>query len=138
MSARALTGEATPVPEALSAATKSLSRYGLRPRLDEERFLRRPCDGPHWQLLVDGLDELPNADERRFVLEKLANAIADDPVLYRCVVATRPTAEIELDVLDQRSARSHSGRRITFYSLTRKSAVSRFLAAALSPLVDER
>lgn len=101
VSARALTGEATPVPEALSAATRSLSRYGLRPGLDEERFLQRPCEGARWQLLVDGLDELPNADERRAVLEKLANAVASDPALYRCVVATRPAAENELAVLDQ-------------------------------------
>jgi hypothetical protein len=43
---------------------------------------------------------LPNADERRAVLVKLANAVAGEPVLYRCVVATRPTADNELHVLD--------------------------------------
>ncbi|MET9887595.1 hypothetical protein ABZZ20_31560 [Streptomyces sp. NPDC006430] len=52
-------------------------------------------------MLVDDLDEHPTADERRAVLEKLANAVAADPPLYRCVVATRPLTENELNVLDR-------------------------------------
>ncbi|MFF8931479.1 NACHT domain-containing protein [Streptomyces longwoodensis] len=101
VSARTLAGEETQVPDALVAATRKLSRYGRHPELDKARFLQRPCTGAHWQLLVDDLDELPNANERRAVLEKLANAIADDPPLYRCVVATRPLTDNELDVLDR-------------------------------------
>ncbi|MFE2424849.1 hypothetical protein [Streptomyces hokutonensis] len=100
VSARALAGEVTSIPEALAAATRSLSRYGRQPALDTARFLQRPCTGAHWQLLVDDLDELPNAAERRAVLEKLAHAVAEDPPLYRCVVATRPLTDNELDVLD--------------------------------------
>ncbi|MEV0839251.1 NACHT domain-containing protein [Actinocatenispora sera] len=101
VSARSLAGEETQVPDALAAATRKLSRYGRHPELGKARFLQRPCTGAHWQLLVDGLDELPNAQQRRAVLEKLASAIAGDPPLYRCVVATRPLAESELDVLDR-------------------------------------
>ncbi|WP_404867915.1 NACHT domain-containing protein [Kitasatospora griseola] len=96
--ARLLAGEETHVADALAAATGKLARYG--PGLTPAHFLQKPCPGAHWQLLVDGLDELPNADERRAVLEKLANAAAAaDPPLYRSVVATRPLSENELDVL---------------------------------------
>lgn len=101
VSAHALTGEETHVPDVLAAATGKLSQFGPHPKLTRDHFLQRPWTGAHWQLLVDDLDELPNADERRAVLEKLANAVAADPPLYRCVVATRPLAEGELTVLDQ-------------------------------------
>jgi uncharacterized protein (UPF0147 family) len=101
VSARSLAGEETQVPDALAAATRKLSRYGRHPGLEAAHFLERPCTGAHWQLLVDDLDELPNAAQRRAVLEKLANAVAGDPLLYRCVVATRPVNDAELDVLDR-------------------------------------
>ncbi|NHI12158.1 hypothetical protein STPH2_7529, partial [Streptomyces sp. KO7888] len=112
VSARALTGEETQVPDALAAATRKLSRYGWHPQLDRARFLERPCTGAYWQLLVDGLDELPNQAERRAVLEKLAHAVAADPPLYRCVVATRPLTENELAVLDR-----VLGRQVPRYEL---------------------
>lgn len=100
MSAHALAGEERHVPDVLADATGRLSEFGRHPKLTRDRFLQRPWTGAHWQLLVDDLDELPNAHMRRAVLEKLANAVATDPPLYRCVVATRPLAEGELDVLD--------------------------------------
>ncbi|MET9878563.1 hypothetical protein ABZZ36_28600 [Actinacidiphila glaucinigra] len=99
VSARALAGEETQVPDALTAATRMLSQYGRHPELAKARFLERPCTGTYWQVLVDDLDELPNADERRAVLQKLANAVTQDPPIYRCVVATRPLTENELNVL---------------------------------------
>ncbi|MCX5409744.1 HEAT repeat domain-containing protein [Streptomyces sp. NBC_00335] len=101
VSARAFAGEEKQVPDVLAEATGMLSRFGRQPGLTRDRFLQRPWSGAHWQLLVDGLDELPNAQERRAVLEKLAHAVAADPPLYRCVVATRPLAEGELNVLDR-------------------------------------
>ncbi|MFZ4178947.1 NACHT domain-containing protein, partial [Streptomyces griseoincarnatus] len=101
VSARTLAGEETQVPDALAAATRKLSRYGRHPELDRARFLERPCTGAYWQLLVDGLDELPNQAERRAVLEKLAHAVTGDPPLYRCVVATRPLATADLAILDR-------------------------------------
>ncbi|MFJ4836191.1 NACHT domain-containing protein [Streptomyces sp. NPDC088747] len=101
VSARAFVGEETQVPDALAAATRKLSRYGRQPGLDRARFLERPCAGVHWQLLVDDLDELPNRAERQAVLEKLAHAVAAEPPLYRCVVATRPLTDNDLDVLDR-------------------------------------
>jgi hypothetical protein len=112
VSARSLVREETQVADALAAATRDLSRYGRHPELGTARFLERPCTGACWQLLVDGLDELPNAAERRAVLEKLANAVAEDPPLYRCVVATRPLAGNELNVLDR-----VLGRQVPHYDL---------------------
>ncbi|MFC6135637.1 NACHT domain-containing protein [Streptomyces spororaveus] len=100
VSAHILAQEEMPVADALAAATRKLSRFGRHPGLENVRFLERPCTGAHWQLLVDDLDELPNAAQRRAVLEKLANAVTDDPPLYRCFIATRPLTENELDVLD--------------------------------------
>ncbi|SNT59847.1 NACHT domain-containing protein [Actinacidiphila glaucinigra] len=99
VSAHTLAGDETQVPDALAASTRRLSRFGRDPELARARFLERPCTGAHWQLLVDDLDELPNADERRAVLQKLDNAVKQDPPIYRCVVATRPLTENELDVL---------------------------------------
>lgn len=100
VSARDLAGQKVEIPDALAAATRSLGRYGRHPALDRDRFEQRPCTGAQWLLLVDSLDELPSAAERRAVLEKLANAAGDDPP-YRCVVATRPLADNELDALDR-------------------------------------
>ncbi|MFJ9455229.1 HEAT repeat domain-containing protein [Kitasatospora sp. NPDC101447] len=100
VSAHALVGEDRHVPDVLADATGKLGTFGRHPVLTRDRFLRRPWTGAHWHLLVDDLDELPDARMRRAVLEKLANAVAADPPLYRCVVATRPLAEGELDVLD--------------------------------------
>ncbi|MFE7897234.1 hypothetical protein ACFU3E_06790 [Streptomyces sp. NPDC057424] len=108
VSARTLTGEETRVAEALAAATRNLSRYGRCPELPESRLRERPWPGAHWHLLVDDLDELPTAAERRTVLEKLASAVASDPPIYRCVIATRPLAEDELGVL---------GRHVPRYEL---------------------
>ncbi|MFF1548068.1 HEAT repeat domain-containing protein [Streptomyces sp. NPDC058291] len=123
VSAHDLVGEDRHVPDVLAETTGRLSEFGRLPTLTPDRFLKRPWTGAHWQLLVDDLDELPNAHMRRAVLEKLANAVGshratwsrcrtsstpsalaaphDYPQpLYRCVVATRPLAEGELDVLD--------------------------------------
>jgi hypothetical protein len=112
VNARSLVGEETQISDALATATRNLSRHGRHPELDKVRFLERPSPGAHWQLLVDGVDELPNAAERRAVLEKLANAVAEDPPLYRCVLATRPLAENELHVLDR-----ILGARVPHYDL---------------------
>ncbi|WP_393063422.1 NACHT domain-containing protein [Streptomyces sp. LN549] len=105
VSARTLVGKTTHVHEGLAAASDVLPDHGRNPSLPPERFLQLPCAGAHWQLLVDGLDELPNASERRAVLEKLKTAIAEDPPLYRCVVATRPLPHNELGVLGDTASR---------------------------------
>ncbi|WP_393052964.1 NACHT domain-containing protein [Streptomyces sp. LN549] len=105
VSARTLVGKTTHVHEGLAAASDVLPDHGRNPSPHPERFLQLPCAGAHWQLLVDGLDELPNASERRAVLEKLKTAIAEDPPLYRCVVATRPLPHNELGVLGDTASR---------------------------------
>lgn len=103
--ARSLTSEDTQIPDALAAATRNFSRYGRHPELSRDRFLEHPCMGSYWQLLVDGLDEVPDVSGRQAVLEKLVNAVAEDPPLYRCIVATRPLADQEFNILGDRTPR---------------------------------
>ncbi|MEV5877437.1 trypsin-like peptidase domain-containing protein [Streptomyces sp. NPDC052101] len=100
VSARTLAGEETQVAEAVADATRKLRGYGRCPGFPEGPP-EPPWPGAHWQLLVDDLDELATAAERRTVLEKLANAVTSHPSVYRCVIATRPLAENELSVLDR-------------------------------------
>ncbi|WP_211363424.1 NACHT domain-containing protein [Saccharothrix saharensis] len=103
VSARTLVDEGTPIAEALAAATSRLSRNAPSPGLPAERFRRSPWPGAHWQVLVDDLDEVPDAGQRLAVLEKLANAAAEAPHLYGFVVATRPLHGQELAVLGKRA-----------------------------------
>ncbi|MFD4460085.1 NACHT domain-containing protein [Nocardia sp. NPDC058480] len=98
--ARALADPDISVPTALAKATQVLSDYGLHQGLDTDHFLRRPYGRASWQLLVDGLDELPDAETRQKVLTKLHNAL-EEQQMYRCVVATRPLGENELTVLGE-------------------------------------
>lgn len=103
VSARTLVDEGTPIAEALAVATSRLSRNAPSPGLPAQRFRRSPWPGARWQVLVDDLDEVPDAGQRRAVLEKLANAATQAPDLYQFVVATRPLHEQELTILGQRT-----------------------------------
>nr|BFE52484.1 hypothetical protein GCM10017745_59110 [Saccharothrix mutabilis subsp. capreolus] len=103
VSARALVDDGTPIAEALAEATVRLSRNAPDPGLPAERFRRSPWPGARWQVLVDDLDEVADAKQRRAVLEKVANAAAHAPQLYQFVVATRPLHEQELAVLGKRT-----------------------------------
>jgi hypothetical protein len=108
VNASALTAQ-VPLPAALAkAATIELTSFGLLDELSAGLFRCPPRPGAPWLVLVDGLDELPDAGERRGVLEKLASAAVQDPPLYRFVVATRPLPGNELSVL---------GRQVQHYEL---------------------
>ena len=83
-----------PLPDALAAAaTAELSAYGLNETLPPQFFRTPPEYRMRWLVLVDGLDEVTAADRRRKLLNILA---AQDPHLYRIVVATRPAAASEV------------------------------------------
>ncbi|CAL9503213.1 hypothetical protein SUDANB95_03455 [Actinosynnema sp. ALI-1.44] len=103
VSARALVDDGTPIAEALAEATGRLSRNAPDPGLPAERFRRSPWPGARWQVLVDDLDEVADAKQRRAVLEKVANAATQAPQLYQFVVATRPLHEHELAILGTRT-----------------------------------
>ncbi|MFB7287788.1 NACHT domain-containing protein, partial [Actinacidiphila glaucinigra] len=91
---------ADPLPTALAkAATGELARFGLLDELTADLFRHPPRPKNSWLVLVDGLDEIPNADTRRAVVQTLTETAAARPALYRFVVATRPLPTRELDAL---------------------------------------
>ena len=99
VNAAALTSR-DPLPTALAkAVTGDLRQAGLLDELTADFFRHPPRAGVSWQVLVDGLDEIPDTDTRGTVLRMLASAAAAAPALYRFVVATRPLPIRELDAL---------------------------------------
>ncbi|MCQ4044854.1 hypothetical protein ACFOSC_17455 [Streptantibioticus rubrisoli] len=89
-----------PLPETIAeVATSTLSHFGLRHSLSAELFRAAPRPGTHWQVLVDGLDEIADRQGRLEVLSTLAAHAAEPGTPYRFVVATRPLPDGELDVL---------------------------------------
>ncbi|MFE3830568.1 dsDNA nuclease domain-containing protein [Streptomyces sp. NPDC059092] len=90
----------SPLPGALAAAaTTQLAAFALQRTLSDELFLSRPAQGACWLVLVDGLDEITDRDDRQNLLRTLANFAAEPDPLYRFVVATRPLPEKDLGIL---------------------------------------
>ncbi|MFE7111909.1 NACHT domain-containing protein [Streptomyces sp. NPDC057575] len=105
VSARDLTGT-DPFPAALAkAATSALRQFGLLDELTADFFRYQARTGVPWLVLVDGLDEIPDTDMRDGVLRMLASATAQEPELYRFVVATRPLPAREIDTLGRKMPR---------------------------------
>ncbi|MEW2615061.1 dsDNA nuclease domain-containing protein [Streptomyces sp. NPDC047880] len=99
----------TPLPEALaSAATRQLAAFALQRAVSDELFLSRPAQGACWLVLVDGLDEITDPDDRQTVLRTLTNHAAEPDPLYRFVLTTRPLPEKDLGLL---------GREVPRYQL---------------------
>lgn len=81
---------AGPLPGALArAATRRLTGFGPLDELTAEFFRHRPRPGAAWLVLVDGLDEIPDADARGAAPRMVAGAAADEPKLYRSLPAGR-------------------------------------------------
>ncbi|GAA2679575.1 hypothetical protein GCM10009864_59840 [Streptomyces lunalinharesii] len=90
----------SPLPSALAAAaTRQLATFALQRTLSDELFLNRPAPGACWLVLVDGLDEITDRDDRQNLLHTLTNFASEPDPLYRFVVASRPLPEKELRVL---------------------------------------
>ncbi|WP_055612198.1 dsDNA nuclease domain-containing protein [Streptomyces phaeochromogenes] len=90
----------SPLPNALAAAaTTQLAASALQRTLSDELFLNRPAPGACWLVLVDGLDEITDPDDRQNLLRTLANFAAGPDPLYRFVVATRPLPGKDLRIL---------------------------------------
>ncbi|MDH6522520.1 hypothetical protein M2163_000970 [Streptomyces sp. SAI-135] len=86
-----------PFPEVLATAvTDELSPHGLNETLTPHFFRTRPQYAARWLVLVDGLDEVTAEYPRSRLMSTLA---AQDPQVYRFVVATRPAPESELTAL---------------------------------------
>ncbi|MFJ1673235.1 dsDNA nuclease domain-containing protein [Streptomyces bottropensis] len=90
----------SPLPGALAAAaTRQLAAFALQRTLSDELFLNRPAPGACWLVLVDGLDEITDRDDRQNLLRTLTNFAAEPDSPYRFVVASRPLPEKELRIL---------------------------------------
>ncbi|MFE0733231.1 NACHT domain-containing protein [Streptomyces antibioticus] len=91
---------ADPLPAALAkAATDELTSFGLLDELPPDLFRHLPRAKTPWLVMVDGLDEIPDTDTRRAVVQTIAQTAAAEPALYRFVVATRPLPTRELHAL---------------------------------------
>ncbi|GLY51377.1 NACHT domain-containing protein [Lentzea sp. NBRC 102530] len=89
ITARALAGRLD-LSFAQALADSAAAEYGplLRSSVDPELFTTRPV-GCRWLLLVDGLDEVSDADQRLRLVNALAAWASDDT--YRLLLTTRPT-----------------------------------------------
>ncbi|MGW1209949.1 NACHT domain-containing protein [Streptomyces sp. NPDC002499] len=86
-----------PFPEVLATAvTDELSPHGPNETLTPHFFRTPPQHAARWLVLVDGLDEVTAEYPRSRLMNTLA---AQDPQVYRFVVATRPAPESELAAL---------------------------------------
>ncbi|WFB11324.1 helix-turn-helix domain-containing protein [Streptomyces sp. LX-29] len=105
VNATALTGTDL-LPTALAnAVSGDLRQVGLLDELGTDFFRHPPRPGTSWLVLVDGLDEIPDADTRSAVLTMLASATSAGTDLYRFVVATRPLPARELSTLGRHAPR---------------------------------
>lgn len=89
-----------PLPVALAkAATGELTPFGLLDELAADLFRHPPRPRTPWLVLIDGLDEIPDTDTRRAVMQAIMETAAAHPALYQFVVATRPLPTGDLDML---------------------------------------
>ncbi|WP_170318880.1 serine protease, partial [Allorhizocola rhizosphaerae] len=83
---------AQPLAELVAASVNGeLHAVGFGRTLSGEFFARPPAPGARWLVLVDSLDEVMRADQRRAVLDKLLAPGEDRP--FDLVIATRPLTE---------------------------------------------
>ncbi|MGO4456838.1 NACHT domain-containing NTPase [Streptomyces sp. M-16] len=96
--AAALTRE-MPLAEALATHLNAeLPDFGLSVALSPKLFAMPPAPRAHWDVFVDGLDEIQEPEARKRVLGKLRNATPgpSGDILYRFIVTTRPLVKSEL------------------------------------------
>ncbi|GHE10322.1 RNA-binding domain-containing protein [Streptomyces alanosinicus] len=69
--------------------------------LEAPFFARPPAPGSHWLVLLDGLDEITNAEVRREALRDMVRWVAERRETHRLVVATRYLSKQELSDLQE-------------------------------------
>ncbi|MEV4460985.1 hypothetical protein [Microbispora sp. NPDC049633] len=79
-----------------SAVQSQLRGHDYSP-LSDEFFRMPPRKGARWLVLIDGLDEIADVDERIRVLQRLDSLKGG---IYRFIVGSRPLPESELALLD--------------------------------------
>ncbi|MFD4032407.1 helix-turn-helix domain-containing protein [Streptomyces sp. NPDC058637] len=87
---------------------RELPPYGLSQDLSAGFFADRPRPGASWLVLIDGLDEVVDVEQRRRILDTVSTAVADPHGWHRFVVTSRPLPESELN---------HVGRQVPRYEL---------------------
>jgi len=86
------------LPDAIAASVNAdLSTLGVVESWSPALFRLPPVPGACWLLLIDALDEVIDARQRQAIMAKLAGVSEEKEPIYRFVVATRPSADIELD-----------------------------------------
>ncbi|WP_169317317.1 NACHT domain-containing protein [Actinacidiphila oryziradicis] len=109
VSAAALTGEDL-LPTALAkTVTGDLRQFGLLDELGTDFFRHLPRAGVSWLVLVNGLDEIPDAAARSKVLTAFVNAASAGTGLYRSSPEASPAARSVPGPWANGSANSASG-----------------------------
>ncbi|MEV4534084.1 NACHT domain-containing protein [Asanoa sp. NPDC049518] len=88
----------------LAAAGVSAARRDLNVELPEALFKLPPRRGGRWLVLVDGLDEVIDRDQRSQVLWRLRSILDNKNSHYRLVVTTRPLPGAEMSELERGGA----------------------------------
>jgi hypothetical protein len=84
---------------AAQALSAELRRFGLTSMLTADFFTQPPDPSRRWVFLVDGVDEITSAANRRELLSELRTIARDGHPMTRFVVATRPLEAGDLDLL---------------------------------------
>ncbi|GAA0954778.1 hypothetical protein [Nonomuraea longicatena] len=105
--AQALTQPGSFTQQLAHAVAAQLKGYDYVPPSDR-LFRGPPLPGAQWLILIDGLDEISDVDERLRVLKTL---MANKKYCYRFVIGSRPLPDSELAILDEAvdPAREESG-----------------------------
>ncbi|MEV6845358.1 trypsin-like peptidase domain-containing protein [Actinoplanes sp. NPDC051411] len=112
---RLLTGK--PWYQAVAEAVQTELQGHLAMPVSPEIFERPPRAGADWLVLVDGLDEIVQADRRFDLIETLAGHIATYGGQTRFVVSSRSLAETEFQSLRAQVARVDRSQRLGEYNL---------------------
>jgi hypothetical protein len=82
-------------------ATKTTAELGayLDVELPPTIFIRPPAPGVRWLVLVDGLDEVLDAEKRSLLIKMLEHRIRSQDDIWRFIITTRPLNNLDLDNL---------------------------------------
>jgi hypothetical protein len=97
------------------------ARQELGPYLDRDLpdavFEPESVPGVHWLLLVDGLDEVADAEERQFLISRLSQRVAEYGDRWRFLITSRPLMQADFDGLRHDIDRARDQGRLGEYQL---------------------
>ncbi|MET9634633.1 signal transduction protein [Lentzea sp. NPDC006480] len=92
-----------PMAEAIREGASAELTYRLLRELPVDMFEAAPPGGLSWLVLVDGLDELHDAQERETALRVIADGTRHE--FFRFVIASRPLRDVDLGEVERRFTR---------------------------------